>query len=76
MAKNLSPFICDICGVSKSPSNRWFCAWVEPLAQNADEVRIKKWADELAEKNGVQHICGIDCASRWCVRELAKIYGN
>ncbi len=76
MAKIEQPYLCDICQQAKRPSNGWFCAFVESPETEAVRVIVVKWNDELAEREDVRHICGIDCGSRWLVKELARIYGN
>jgi hypothetical protein len=76
MSKIPNPWQCDICSTPKKPSNGWFVALIEFPKTESERVVIMKWNDSLAEQEGVSHICGLDCASRWLVKELAKIYGN
>jgi len=87
MSKIPSPWQCDMCTAHKKPSNGWFVAWTTiatPQAPSAfipagtDNVLVivAKWDDEIAERPEVQHLCGIECVTRWQAKELAKIYGN
>lgn len=76
MPKILDPFICEICSTPKKPSNGWFLGRVVNPGMEDVCVKIVKWDNELAEDEagGIKHLCGIDCASRWFVKELAKVY--
>ena len=69
MAKITDPYQCDECGAKKN-SNGWFLG--RPLDGNC--IILSKWDENMAEKEGVKHICGIDCAMRFTAKELGKIY--
>ncbi len=71
MAKIPNPYSCDECGVPKKPSNGWFL-----LFSSVKKVTVDEWDDELAESEGVKHLCGISCVLKVTGRELVKFYGE
>jgi len=70
MAEIKSPFVCDVCGRAKGEVNHWW------LANTEDGVRwlLQPWDDSLAAtSNGIQHLCGHDCASKKQSEYMSKI---
>jgi len=75
-----NPYSCDSCQSKKNPSNGWWLLFVcnvnteinlHPLKLGEGTVVIP-WDDEVADIDGVKHLCGIDCVLKAVARELSK----
>ncbi|MDE2020840.1 MAG: hypothetical protein KGJ13_10935 [Patescibacteria group bacterium] len=59
-------FKCDICTAQRTPANHWLL--VMPPAHGV--LRIEPWDNQEALREGVQHICGAECAHKVLDRHL------
>lgn len=73
--KQPSPYICDYCGAQKAETNHWWLLIPPGRLIYSNDVwdggiefttfsLLVKWNGYIAELNGVEHICGQECASK------------
>jgi hypothetical protein len=60
----VTQYRCEICGIESTTTTHWFL-----IQCNHEELKIRKWDDELAAAKGARHYCGEAHAgvyvSRW-----------
>ena len=54
-----APYVCDGCGRPKEESNHWHLRYVE-----SPRFELARWDTKEAERDGVEHICSEQCASK------------
>jgi hypothetical protein len=65
------PYRCDYCLNLKGQTNHW---WLRP--QDAEQFRLVRWDQQLADLDGYEHICSESCASKALSKWLANASGN
>ena len=65
------PYRCDYCLNLKGQTNHW---WLRP--QDAEQFRLVRWDQQLADAEGYEHICSESCASKALSKWLARANGN
>jgi len=67
-------FSCDVCGELRKDTNHWFLAFSNfgKPEFTITEVALKVWSEHEAKFGGYVHLCGIECATKFVARELAK----
>ena len=65
------PYRCDYCLNLKGETNHW---WLRP--QDAEQFRLVRWDQRLADLEGHEHICSESCASKALSKWLAHASGN
>jgi hypothetical protein len=65
------PYRCDYCFNLKGETNHW---WLRPL--DAQQFRLLRWDQQLADLQGYEHICSESCASKSLSQWLAHASGN
>ena len=65
------PYRCDYCLNLKGETNHW---WLRP--QDAEQFRLVRWDQQLADLEGYEHICSESCASKALSKWLAQASGN
>ena len=65
------PYRCDYCMNLKGQTNHW---WLRP--QDAEQFRLVRWDQELADQEGHEHICSESCASKALSKWLAQASGH
>jgi hypothetical protein len=84
VAKIKSPYTCDVCGIEKQPSNNWLLGVFGRLTSVVVSIKsvamsgvvIMPWHPEVADAEGVQHLCGVECAQKFTGREVMKLTGK
>lgn len=67
-------FHCDVCGVTKQPSNGWTMA---SISQEASEytppsISMYPWFELWQENKDLKHLCGSDCESKFVSKITAS----
>jgi len=65
------PYRCDYCLNLKGETNHW---WLRPQA--AEQFRLVRWDQQLADMQGYEHICSESCASKALSKWLTQASGN
>ena len=65
------PYRCDYCQNLKGETNHW---WLRP--QDAEQFRLLRWDQSLADMDGYDHICSESCAAKALSKWLAQANGN
>jgi len=64
------PYRCDYCLNLKGETNHW---WLRP--QDAEQFRLVRWDNALADLDGYEHICSESCASKALSKWLSRSSG-
>jgi hypothetical protein len=63
---------CDYCFNLKGETNHW---WLRPT--DAEQFKLLRWDDALADSDGYEHICSESCAakalSKWMTHPAAHV---
>jgi hypothetical protein len=73
MSFNPNPFNCDICSEPKKETNHWFLGLLANTEPTIQGFQVVLWHDKLAKLKGVAHICGLECAAKWTIKQLSTI---
>jgi hypothetical protein len=65
------PYRCDYCLNLKGETNHW---WLRP--QDAEQFRLVRWDNALADLDGYEHICSESCASKALSKWLSRSSGT
>jgi len=65
--KRSSPYTCDYCGADKGATNHW-----RLRDKTTDHFILMDWDDDLADQDGVEHICSESCASKALSRWMGQ----
>jgi hypothetical protein len=69
-----SPYRCDYCQNIKAATNHWFLRPTLNLEPGIFEIFT--WDEVLAEKPGIEHVCGQECASRAMAKWMQEMYNK
>lgn len=61
---------CDICKEQKKELNHW---WTGYLLLNKTEICVIPLGDGPDPGNGIYHLCGFDCVTKWLHQQMQEI---
>lgn len=64
------------CGLLKQSTDRWWLMWTSLGEFNRPVLYLCSWDDQLAEREGVLHVCGELCAQRLQSQFMGNILDN
>jgi hypothetical protein len=73
-----SPYECDVCKTKKGEGNRWLMGDVlhkryPDSSVSTNMIGLRPWQEEIADEEGVKHLCSDKCALTWQANELIKL---
>ena len=64
------------CGLLKQATDRWWLMWTSFGDFNRPVLYLCAWDEQLAEREGVLHVCGELCAQRLQSQFMGNILDN